>query len=103
MKLSNEMSECIQFNYKINKLYQLIKQMKLKKCVTYIKESGKVETANIIKKSITNRSADTNEIYFKMDDFMSWSIHEHNFDDIVVNEDSIQLFENELYVVKFTK
>jgi hypothetical protein len=103
MELSKEINERIQFNNKIYNLYQQIKQMKLKKCITYVKETGNTETANIIKKSITNRSADTNEIYFKMDDFMSWSIHEHNFNDIVVNEDSIQLFENELYIVTFTK
>ncbi|MED3562291.1 hypothetical protein [Bacillus xiapuensis] len=93
----------ITFNYNLNELYKLIKGFKLKKCVTIDKKNNTTETAKILKKFITKRAAGTNEIFFKMDDFINWSIHEYNFNEIVLKEDSIQLFDNELYTVTFTK
>lgn len=101
--LSPDQLTDIQFNSGLHSLYQQVKKMKLKYCVTADKKNNTTESAKIIKKSITKRSAGTNEIYFKMDDFCNWSIHEHNFNEIVINDDSIQLFDNDTFTVTFTK
>lgn len=101
--LDQSQKDRISFNYELSNLYNQIKKMKLKNCITINKKNNTTESAKIIKKSMTNRSADTNEIYFKMDDFINWSIHEYNINEIIINSDSIQLFDNELYTVTFTK
>ena len=101
--LTQDQVNDITFNHNLNELYKLIKGFKLKNCITIDKKNNVTETAKIVKKSITKRSAGKNEIYFKMDDFINWSIHEHNFNEIIINEDSIQLFDNDLYTVTFTK
>jgi hypothetical protein len=101
--VSQEQVNDMTFNYNLNNLYQLIKSMKLKSCITIDKQARTTETAKIIKKSITKRSFGTNEIYFKMDDFCNWSIHEHNINELVITNDSIQLFDNDSFTVTFTK
>lgn len=101
--LDQSQKERVNFNFELFQLYSQIKKMKLKNCITIDKKNNITESAKIIKKSMTNRSADTNEIYFKMDDFINWSIHEHNINEIIINSDSIQLFDNELYTVTFIK
>jgi hypothetical protein len=101
--LDNKTKSIIEFNQRLANLYEQIKKMKLKTCVTIDKKANTTTTAKIIKKSITKRLAATNEIIFKMDDYMSYSIHEHNIDKIIINDDSIQLFDNDSYTVTLTK
>jgi hypothetical protein len=103
MELSKEILSNLEFDHKLINLYNQIKKMKLKHCITIDKKNNVTESAKIIKKGITKRSAVTNDIYFKMDDFINWSIHEYNFNEIVITDDSIQLFDNDLYTVTFTK
>jgi len=97
--LDNKTKSIIEFNQRLANLYEQIKKMKLKTCVTIDKQKGTTETSKIIKKSITKRLADTNEIIIKTDDYMNYSIHEHNIDKIIINDDSIQLFDNDSYTV----
>jgi hypothetical protein len=93
----------VTYHEQLTEIYNKIKQMKLKNCITLDKQSGITETAKIIKKSITKRTYDSNEIYLKMDDFCNWSIHEHNINDLIITDDSIQLFDNDSFNVTFTK
>jgi CRISPR/Cas system-associated protein endoribonuclease Cas2 len=101
--LTNDHLKELEFNQQLINLFQQIKQMKLKNCVTLYKAENTTETANIIKKSINKRLTGTNEIVLKMDDFMCWSIGEHNFNEIIINNDSIQLFDTDNMTVTFTK
>ncbi|MEH7116193.1 hypothetical protein V7128_02040 [Neobacillus vireti] len=89
------------FQDQLTNLYAQIKKMKLKNCITLDKQNGSEQTAKIIKKSMTKRTFGENEIVFKMDDYMSWSIHELNFNEITITDNSIVLFETNDMKVTF--
>ena len=67
------------------------------------KDTNTTNSAKIIKKSMTKRTFGENEIVLKMDDYMSWSIHELNINEIIITDDSIKLFETENTMVSFVK
>jgi hypothetical protein len=92
----------MEFQIQLENLFKQIKQMKLKNCITIDKKNNSTQSAKIVKKSITKRLFESNEIVFKMDDYMGWSIHELNFNEITITDNSIVLFETDDMKVTFS-